>query len=89
LVTQAVQAPLQCFAQHVPVDPFASGNLREGQSVDPEGTEPAALVRVQCLQHLDQPFALRIRLQASGIRKTIDQGVFCRTPVTTAALKVE
>tara|TARA_B100000674_G_scaffold100188_1_gene72856 strand:+ start:946 stop:1089 length:144 start_codon:yes stop_codon:yes gene_type:complete len=47
------------------------------------------MVRFKSLQHLDQPFALRIRVRPARARKMIDQGLVHRTAIAIAALKIQ
>ena len=87
--TQSVEDPYQCCTQDLPVDAFASCNLRDGESVDPEGTEPMAVVRLHACQPLDQPFALWISRLASLLLKTIDSRLWFRRPIAVAALTMQ
>ena len=87
--TQGVEHSSQCSPQHEPVDAFAACNLCQGESVDPERTEPTAMVRLQAVQHLDQPFVLWISRLASVILQTIDPGLWFRRTIAVAALMME
>ena len=87
--TQGVEHSSQCSPQHEPVDAFAACNLCQGESVDPERTEPTAMVRLQAVQHLDQPFVLWISRLASVILQTIDPGLWFRRTIAVAELMME
>ena len=87
--TQGVEHSSQCSPQHEPVDAFAACNLCQGESVDPERTEPAAMVRLQVLQHLDQPVALWISLLLPVVLKAVDPGFGFSQPISMAALVMQ
>ena len=86
---QAVEDLLQSSPEALSIDPFALCNLCDGQSVDPERTEPAAMVRLQVLQHLDQPVALWISLLLPVVLKAVDPGFGFSRPIAMAALVME
>ena len=87
--TQGDQDFLQCSAQGLPVDAFAFCNLRQRQTVDPEGADPSAVIRLQRFQCSAQPFALWISLLASVIWKTADPGLWLRGPIVVAELMIQ
>jgi len=45
--------------------------------------------RIQRLQRLDQPFALRILSHLFGVRKTIDPGFMLRATIAVAARQMQ
>tara|TARA_Y100000589_G_scaffold88341_1_gene82586 strand:- start:637 stop:780 length:144 start_codon:yes stop_codon:yes gene_type:complete len=47
------------------------------------------MVRIQRLQRLDQPFALRIFSQLFGVWKTIDPGFILRATIAVAARQMQ
>ena len=87
--TQGIERFSQCSPQHLHVDAFAACNLCQGESVDPERTEPTAMVRLQAVQHLDQPFVLWISRLALVILQTIDSCFWFRRTIAFAALMME
>tara|TARA_Y100000766_G_scaffold43306_1_gene33317 strand:- start:670 stop:984 length:315 start_codon:yes stop_codon:yes gene_type:complete len=87
--TQAVEHSSQCSPQNLSVDAFAACNLRQGKSVNPERAEPTAMVRLQSVQHLDQPFVLWISRLASVILQTIDPGLWFNSPIADGALMMQ